>query len=748
MLSKAFLLILLFTTGTLLAQNFTPLEVDVVENEVVLQNPFAGGLSIPVTSEVDLNNDGLLDIYVYDRTTKLHLGFLYDGANYRYNPSATAHFPAINSWILLYDYNQDGIADIFANAFMGSTPTTPQIESISVYTAYYENNQIRFTPYERNGLTNHLAYTLADASSKFIYISRNDCPAIDDVDGDGDTDILTFDASGVYVEYYQNQAVEQGFGIGEFIFELKEECWGGFKENDSTPTADLSPVMGDCFNALQTNGYPKRHIGSTLYSLDLDNDCDKELFIGDLFVNNLLLLQNGGDCQQAWMTQQDANFPSYDEAPNLGDLPRISVFDATHDGAKDLLVSSFREGTSETELIWLYENKGDDLNPIFELQQTDFLTDNMIDIGRGSTPSFFDYNADGLLDLIVGNVGMAQGFIQRPAALFLYENTGTASAAKFELVDEDYLDLSALYQKNLAPSFGDLDKDGDLDLLLGNSEGTLSYFENTAMPNMPFQLGDVQHNFMNIDVGTNSKPHIADINDDTYPDLLVGERNGNINYFQNVALSDTPQFEPDSNLAPNESFFGAVDTRVTGSVFGNSAPYIVSTPQEHLLLTGTNSGQLELYQLSNPNGQWNADLQSDNWGNISIGNTTTPALADLDNDGFYEVVVGNVRGGLSLFNTNLPLNETVSTSEEKTEFSIEIFPNPTLDYVYIEIPNEVPYQQLQLQIMDINGLIRYEQKIATKHRIDIAALGLSNTIVLLRFVAEDETYTERLIISH
>ena len=70
--------------------------------------------------------------------------------------------------------------------------------------------------------------------------------------------------------------------------------------------------------------------------------------------------------------------------------------------------------------------------PQFELQQKDFLVDGMVDFGRGASPTFVDVNADGLLDLVVGNETY---FVDGPntldARLHLFENIGTATQPNF-----------------------------------------------------------------------------------------------------------------------------------------------------------------------------------------------------------------------------------------------------------------------------------------------------------------------------
>ena len=76
-----------------------------------------------------------------------------------------------------------------------------------------------------------------------------------------------------------------------------------------------------------------------------------------------------------------------------------------------------------------------------------------------------------------------------------------------------------------APTFADLDGDGDLDAVVGETYGTLLYFRNTGTATAPVfveQTG-ADNPFNGVDVGTVSSPTFADLDGDGDLDAVVGE---------------------------------------------------------------------------------------------------------------------------------------------------------------------------------------------------------------------------------
>ena len=93
------------------------------DNKDTLLNAFAGGLNSPQISEIDLNNDGKQDLFVFDRSgSSVHTFIRQANGSFLFAPHYAAQFPRLNSWALLRDYDADGKPDIFSEVDLNAQP--------------------------------------------------------------------------------------------------------------------------------------------------------------------------------------------------------------------------------------------------------------------------------------------------------------------------------------------------------------------------------------------------------------------------------------------------------------------------------------------------------------------------------------------------------------------------------------------------------------------------------------------------
>ncbi|HMB90142.1 MAG TPA: FG-GAP-like repeat-containing protein, partial [Rhodothermales bacterium] len=126
----------------------------------------------------------------------------------------------------------------------------------------------------------------------------------------------------------------------------------------------------------------------------------------------------------------------------------------------------------------------------------------------------------------------------------------------FRSVENNPYGLTGVGGNDSAPSVADLDGDGDLDVLTGERDGTLNFYENTAgAGNIPTFAALVENPFGLTRAGGNlayAIPAVADLDGDGDQDVLVGLRSGAFRYYRNTAgAGTTPAF-----AAPQDNPFG------------------------------------------------------------------------------------------------------------------------------------------------------------------------------------------------
>ena len=695
-MKKILLFVALFFLNNISAQIFPGGNIKVIDNGVVLKNPWAGGLDLPQFSASDINSDGKKDLIIFDRKANKWLIYLNEGnSEFKYAPQYEKLYPQIINMGLIRDYNCDGLGDIFAHVNQG----------IQVFKNTNENGNPSFVQaksilkYKIGALTNN------------IYKYNSDIAAIDDFDGDGDMDILSFDLLGTTIPYYRNLSVENGFGCDSLIFEENTVCWGNFREGGLDNTIELNfACKGSSGEDIVIPQNANRHTGSTLTVLDHDEDNDKDLLLGDVAYNNLVYLKNGGTNFTANMISAELDFPSYDTSVNVPIFPAAFYLDVTGDGKDDLLVAPNSETSSvNKECVWLFENTGNSAKR-FQLKQKDFLVKSQIDYGSYSFPTFFDQNADGLLDLIIGNGYVYDEFGTTNSSLYYYENTGTLSNPEFTFVTDNYQLIGNFGREFIRPTFGDIDADGDDDMIIGESNGGMHFFENTAGAGNPAAFVLNTPNYFGLDIGTFSHPVLVDLDLDGLLDLVVGRNApaGNVAYFRNFGTASVAAFHPDSS----NQILGGIHVENPGFLFGYSAPFItdVDVSGKRYIYVGSDLGNVHKYEINQDSLESGLfeELQTSIL-ETSVGIRSTISIVDINNDGVSDYFFGNARGGISFYSDVL-LDTTLTLAIKNTlqnELVFNMYPNPAESLVTLSFDN-LSREYVNIEILDILGKIYYQ----------------------------------------
>ena len=718
-------------------------------NSDTLKLAWTGGVNYGQFSNIDFNFDGNTDLFVFDRTGNKVLTFVHNGnpgsVSYSYEPQYERLFPDMQNWCILYDYNCDGLPDIFTHTPGG----------IKVY---------RNTSSMSAGLMFELETSLvkSDQLGNYVnlYVSSVDIPGLSDIDEDGDLDILTFGVFGSTVEYHRNYSVENGHGCDSLEFTLVNQCWGCFSEDASTNNVNLydtcsnsgisNPQLGELIEEaiqLEASARNERHTGSCFCVIDVDGNKMKDLLLGDVSFSNTVLVVNGATSANSNMCMDsvDINFPSYDDPVSLKLFPCSFYVDVNNDGKRDLVTTPQSTGLSENARSIVYHyNSNHDTLPYFNFVSRDLLQSEMIEAGEGSYPVLADYNGDGLLDLFVANYGFFNSandtYVSR---LSLYQNTGTSALPEFNLVSSNFENLDLVIGlDNLYPAFGDLDNDGDLDMVLGNETGTMSYFENIAGSGNPADYNLIQAGLTDgsgtiIDIGVSAAPVLVDLDRDGDLDLAIGNKSGKIAYYQNMGSPSAYNFRHETD------FLGQLNVKEWWDNSGYSVPSFYDDNGSFQLFIGSKNGHVHRYDSIDNNLQGAFRLVDSTFFETPTGIRSTVSVVDINGDTLPDMFMGNYRGGLTYFAGSAePDPDAVAEIQEDL---FRIFPNPADRY--IQIVTESGISNARWELYDLTG--RIISSGILEGTVSVISLeSLSQGTYLIRIQKDSTFETHKIILCH
>ncbi|MEO8209902.1 MAG: FG-GAP-like repeat-containing protein [bacterium] len=334
---------------------------------------------------------------------------------------------------------------------------TPSVPDVAIVDSIYPHN----SPYISKGYN----------STRFV-----------DIDADGDKDLFV---SVLYLSQNSNN----------FAFYRNEG-------NAFNPNYQI--ISNDYINNVDVGG------NSNIRFVDIDNDGDKDLFMGCDYAK-LAYYQNTGTVTYPSFNLITDSLPilstSFNYAPAFEDLD--------NDGDKDLLLGSYIKDS-----LWFFRNTGTASNFNFTLEARGHQI-NLDTLPQSSNPTFADIDNDNDKDLFIGATN---------GKIFFYENTGTVSNFIFTFRTAYYSSIDVGNES--IPRFFDLDGDGDYDLFIGEEYGKISYYKNEGSKTSANFILQT-NNYKNINVNQNSCPEFTDIDNDTDLDLFIGNSKGGMFYFRN-----------------------------------------------------------------------------------------------------------------------------------------------------------------------------------------------------------------------
>lgn len=680
-------------------------------------NAWSGGVNGCQFGQIDLNGDGRKDLVLFDRYENKLLCFLNSGGNneidYQYAPQYSGLFPDMTDWMILADYDGDGCEDIFT--YSKGVAGIKVYRNRGIYPIEFELVAAPYlTSFQGGGYVN-------------LFATDADYPAIADIDGDGDLDIITFGVLGNFIEKHTNLSVEL-YGVRDsLVFERTDLCWGRVAEDEGSNVMYLDTcVFGKNITACESDF---RHRGAALAVRDVNNDGFLDLMVSDVDYDNVIVLYGGNDEEGFLFVNQDDDFPTGSPVGQFS-MPSIYFGDINNDGLDDMLVSPFNPNVDNVDgvnSIFLYINYGTSESPLFAQVSADFLQSDMVDVGMNSTPIFYDVDKDGLIDIVVGNRGYVSGYqfeqsltLNRSAGLLYLKNIGNHQSPRFRVEDFGYSELVSWDYSHMSPAFHDVNGDGIDELFVGIDTALLLVAMNDSLEVIDYSM------CLNISDKRNLAPCFVDIDGDGTDDLILGSRNGKLSYYRGVVDSDDCGFE-----FVTDEFGGVNVTDFNTSVYGYSQPSAFVLNGRKYLAVGSASGRVFVYEidgfqlaLTDVTEQFDYLFQNFNSSAQNIKYSSV-SVADINGDSIPEMIFGCLGGGL-LLSIDVPFVEAVS---EHVSSGFEMSPNPVSGMVVIGLPEPDDYR---FAIFDMLGReVAAGTFVGDGTAIDVGGLGAGVYMVMV-----------------
>ncbi len=569
-----------------------------------LAHPWLGGLNQPRPQLADVDGDGDLDLFVQERSGRI-AGFENVGA------AAAPRFVwrtdrfqglDVGEWYRFSDLDGDGDPDLMGEA---------RFSHVRLWRNEDGPEGAELRPW---------ADTLRDADGEPLFSDRQNIPNATDIDGDGLVDLFVGRLTGTVSRF--EETGRDAAGVPRFAL-----------VTDRFENIEIVAQIGSL------------HGANTLALGDVDADGDVDLFWGDFFEPGLLWIENTGSSGEPSLQGDPVPFPpgaplrtSGYNAPALGDLDG--------DGELEILVGvlggAYDPKTTSVDNFWLLDRAGDGWRAV----TSRYLP--TLDVGSESVPAFGDWDGDGDADLLVGDKIADDG--RETARVFAFENVTTGSGeARFRALGP--LPIEGSY--HFAPALGDLDGDGDADLLLGTwRDGILAFRNDGPLPGGGARWTPLPEATLALSRGSNATPALGDVDGDGDLDLVAGEASGELNFWRNEGAEGS-----------GWPSFALVTDRLGGVDAGRrSAPALADWDGDGGLdlLVGSESESVAVWRFGPPAGSGTAgnDEPPTLSGGEPVGDDlpafAAPAIFDFDADGDADLFVGGVGGGVMLYERVAP----------------------------------------------------------------------------------------------
>ncbi|MFH0774730.1 MAG: VCBS repeat-containing protein [bacterium] len=280
----------------------------------------------------------------------------------------------------------------------------------------------------------------------------------------------------------------------------------------------------------------------------------------------------------------------------------------------------------------------------------------VLKVGYNGSPAVIDWNLDGKKDIIVGD---------RAGYIWFYKNIGTDESPSFDTGEKIEIEGVQFKREDGYAAAHPCNFDGQKhwDLLIGGANGKVlvakSINGNIENSEPIFeQTESLRANDMVISKDC-SAPYLFDIDEDSLPDLFVGDKHGQVWFFKNTGQQNMPIFS------------GGTLTLIGSSSLdvGQYAKPVITDwngDGRKDLICGNETGNILLFQRGTETigtGTYipkflSATKIQVSGADIDVGMFASPFVGDWNNDGGKDLIVGEAYGNIRLFiNTSHSPNE-------------------------------------------------------------------------------------------
>ncbi|MCD6337035.1 MAG: T9SS type A sorting domain-containing protein [Candidatus Marinimicrobia bacterium] len=475
-----------------------------------------------------------------------------------------------------------------------------------------------------------------------------------DIDADGDLDFISAGYTGIQLYLNTGNAVApMFFKVNDFFTGLSVGIGAGpvIDLGDIDHDGDLDMLVGLGESGivkiytnsgsntsaifLENNVQIIGDVGLYAYPVfcDPDNDGDLDILCGRDAYNFSYYKNTGSDTSANWSLNSTIFYglgaDTYFNSPSMVDI--------NGDGKQDLIYGTY------TGPLNYYRNTGTTNAPSWTKNTS--LFGGIIDVGAASTPYFIDKDNDGDLDMITGT---------QTGNIKFYRNDGSSSAPAFKYATTYTTLKHSIYS---FVTFAEVTGDTSYDALVGDMNGNIYYHTGSGTgfvsPSSALNIGNI---------GYWSAPRFIDMDYDGDQDIVAGNEDGFLTYFENQGSSSQPLWSEIFN------YFDSLD------VGTNCVPAFADLDfdGDYDLLAG--SGFRKVHYYENQNGIWVEDTSMVE--GIIAKQNAAPAFADLDGDGDQDLILGNYDGNFDYYENTREVVKTAHLTSIPSDFALSNYPNP------------------------------------------------------------------------